>query len=225
MNYFEIIKKVAVLPGVNLKEPQAFDTVDLQVIKIKNAVNNALKTICSCWDWNFRLKKKLITISPDIREYEWSDGRIINIYIQQNNENPFELVYEPNCSLLNQYGNPFCYSIEFDKIILFPTPYDSCTCIIYYLSDNLAVSGDGLTEKNLLEAATDLPVVPEKFQDILIYKAALNYFSKPAKKEYPYYLSQYYERLNQAKIEDKGTKSDTPSIELSGRSTFSKRFL
>lgn len=224
MNYFELVKKIAVLPGINLKEPQSFDTLDTQVIKIKNAVNQALRSVCSCWDWKFRIRKTTVELSADISKYEWNNGKILNVYIQKADTIPVKLKYMPDCTMFSQYGIPFCYTFESNNIIFYPNPNGDYICTIYYLTDNYTVSSDGQQEKAELVLATDLPIIPDKFQDLIIYKAALNFFSKQTKKEYPYYLLQYCERLVQAKSEDKGTSEDTPSIEIYGRTPLNRRF-
>ncbi len=219
MNYFEIIKKVAVCPGINLKEPQAFDTIDLQIKKIKNAVNQALKSVCSCWDWRFRLRKSDFTTEIGVSEYNGVDGKITGIVC----DNSYHLMYSSDISLIDRSGKPYCYTVNFGKITLYPTPSEISDISVYYLTDKYALSEE-LAEKNELESEEDTPIIPDKFQDLIVHKAVLNYFAKPSKKEYPYYLAQYCERLVQAKLEDKESKGNSPSIEISGRSQFLKRF-
>lgn len=224
MNYFEIIKKVAVSPGINLKEPQGFDTIDPQINKIKIAVNQALKSICSCWDWNFKIRKTILQVVPGLREYSGVNGKITNIYYEKNFNTTLELVFKPDLQLIGESGTPCSYGIESKNIVLTPIPVEAGDLTVYYLTDNFALSGDLLIEKAELEVAADVLIIPEKFQDLIIYKAVLNFFSKPSKKEYPYYLAQYCERLVQAKLDDKGTLENTSFIEISGRSPFNKRF-
>lgn len=224
MNYFELIQKVAVLPGVNLREPQSFDTLDSQVIKLKNAVNQALKSVYSCRDWKFRTREKVFQVSAGNKYFDWTNGKILAVSLQENSGEKTGLTYAPDCSSFFQYGKPFCYAVEFGKVILFPIPNSTYTCCIKYLTDYSAVSADGLTEKYELNLASDIPLIPAKFHDLIIYKSALNYFSRTAKKEYPYFLALFYERLNQAVMEDRGTIEDTASIEIIGRSPLNRRF-
>jgi len=224
MNYFEIVKKVALCPGINLKEPQVFDTSDSQIKKIKDAVNQALVSVCSCWDWKFRVKKTTFLTSPGVAEYSNVNGRITRVSLEKDQSSSIELAYDQSPSLVVQSGTPYSYGVEFARIVLYPVPTESKTVTVLYLTDKYALTGDGQTEKSQLELETDVPLIPEKFQDLIVHKAVLNYFARPAKKEYPYYLAQYCERLNQAKLEDRAVKDNTPSIEISGRSQFFKRF-
>jgi|GEM_PF-4061495 len=224
MNYFEIIKKVAVSPGINLKEPQGFDTIDPQINKIKIAINQALKSICSCWDWNFKIRKTAIQVVPGTKDYSGVNGKITNIYYEKDSDTSIELVFNPDLQVAEESGTPYSYGIGFENIVLTPVPTEAGNLAVYYLTDNLAMADDLLTEKAELELATDVPIIPEKFQDLIIYKAVLNFFSRPSKKEYPYYLAQYCERLVQAKTDDKGSLENTSSIEISGRQQFNKRF-
>jgi len=223
MNYFEIIKKVAVCPGINLKEPQVFDTSDSQIKKIKNAVNQALKSVCSCWDWNFRVKKTVFESVSGLSEYNGVGGNIFKVLCERDISTQYELTYSSDIDIMSRSGIPCSYKIRFGKIALYPTPSESKTVTVYYYTDKYAYT-DEQVEKEELEYETDVPLIPEKYQDLIVHKAVLNYFAKPSKKEYPYYLAQYCERLSQVKLDDRDSLGNTLSIEISGRSQLLKRF-
>lgn len=161
-------------------------------------INRVLRGVCGGEQaiWKFREKKKDIYMIGGQREYPMPNGFIL--FIRPNdktNRIPLQLNQDWNYLPLTATGTPVQYWIYKNKINVFPTPtkdMEGDKYTIHYLTNNFAVDEDGCDKPDLTEA-TDEPIIPEIYRDILVYGAVKDFRANAADAKSAFYDKKYKE--------------------------------
>ena len=163
---------------------------------IKQKMNELLREIC-CGEhttWKFRERIQDIFLADGLSDYDLPEGHIIYIRPEDETNRP-PLIY----SMDNRYlplstnGTPMYYWIYEDKIRLFPTPNKSVDGDIYkikYLTDKFAIDEDGCP-KDVLENATDEPIIPEMYRSLLVYGVVRDFRASRGDAKSEFYRKKY----------------------------------
>lgn len=187
----EVINLMSYLPAQTMDD---LDTPEGRLIKQK--MNELLREIC-CGEhttWKFRERIQDIFLADGLSDYDLPEGHIIYIRPEDETNRP-PLIY----SMDNRYlplstnGTPMYYWIYEDKIRLFPTPNKSVDGDIYkikYLTDKFAIDEDGCP-KDVLENATDEPIIPEMYRSLLVYGVVRDFRASRGDAKSEFYRKKY----------------------------------
>lgn len=203
----EIINLMSYLPATSMED---LNTPEGRLIKQK--VNEVLREIC-CGEhdtWKFREKTKDFYLIDGVDKYPLPEGYILYIRPDDETCRP-PLIYNQDWKYLplTSAGTPMYYWIYDDKITLFPKPgldQDGDKYTIRYLTDKYAVNSQGC-EKDILEEATDEPIIPEQYRSLLVYGVVRDFRASANDSKSEFYSRKYnslYQRMlaNQRLTED-----------------------
>lgn len=187
----EVINLMSYLPVSSMEE---LNTPEGRLIKQK--MNEVLRELC-CGEhdtWKFRERVKHFYTSPGREGYDLPDGYILYIRPDDNTNRP-PLIYSMDHKYLplSTSGQPVYYWIYEDKIRLFPTPgecQDGDKYTIRYLTDKYAVDEDGCP-KDILEDATDEPIIPEGYRSLLVYGVVRDFRASSNDAKSDFYRRKY----------------------------------
>lgn len=209
MNFLELINKC--LLELNYKQVGTFaELVKNDHKKIKNTLNIVNQEICNSENWNFLLRKTILTIPADTTEVSNTiDGRILHLYIDgqkyyyKEDFEPFLTGNTANCS----------YSVCNDKL-LFPKFKQPKNAQVLYYTRNCVKALDN-TEKDEMTLETDTSLIPMPFaQQLLIYGTCLRVKANPSYVRFSYWISMYKEALANLKTKTSVDAENAPFIRL-----------
>lgn len=187
----EVINLMSYLPVTSM---DGLNTPEGRLIKQK--MNEVLRELC-CGEhdtWKFREREKDIYITEGIDEYALPDGYILYIRPDDMTNRP-PLIYSMDHKYLplSTSGTPMYYWIYEDKIRLYPTPgetSDGDKYTIKYLTDKFAVNDNGCP-KDVMEEATDEPIIPEMYRSLLVYGVVRDFRASRGDAKSEFYRQKY----------------------------------
>ncbi len=191
MNYFELVNKCLV--ELNYKQVNAFSELTKNDHKkIKNILNVINTEVCNSENWNFRLRKKEITLSANTTEIENPiDGRIASLVIDGHVYKYFD---KPELYIMEK-APANTYSRFNDKLLVPEFDKDKQLNIIYYTA-NTCTNSEGEEQKNL-KNESDKSFIPDAFAEpILVYGTCMRLKSNPQHVKFSYWLSMYNNALS-----------------------------
>lgn len=167
---------------------------------LKSSINKALSEIWCSYPFPFRIKTHTITTSKGKLEYSSPNGSIIKktvsgseVYSVRIDKNYLEYLdyYE---TLEDKEDRPKGFYFKQDNIILYPTPDDTYTVTIEYLT--LAIGQDDFGDSVYsLKNDNDAIDIPQKYENIfknaLITKSMLYAIASEQDENYSGYKEQY----------------------------------
>lgn len=176
------------------------ESADEMESALKSSINKALSEIWCSYPFPFRIKNLTFKTISGNSEYSVPNGNIIKKTVSGNQVysvmiNKKFLEYLDNYELLeDKEGTPFGFYIKNDTLILYPTPNNSYTVSIEYLT--LAIGendfGDSVYS---LKNDNDSINIPEKYENIfknaLITKSMLYAIASEQDENYSGYKEQY----------------------------------
>lgn len=209
MNFLELINKC--LLELNYKQVGTFaELVKNDHKKIKNILNIVNQEICNSENWNFLLRKTILTIPADTTEVlNTINGRILHMYIDGQKYNYSENL-EP---FLTGNAESCSYSVCNDKL-LFPKFKQTKYAQVLYYTRNCVKASDN-TEKDEMTLETDTSLIPMPFaQQLLIYGTCLRVKANPSYVRFSYWISMYKEALANLKAKASVDAKNAPFIRL-----------
>ena len=186
MNYLEIINKC--LSELNYRQVEEFSELEKpEHQRIMNHINLISAEICSSDNWNFLLRREILTLEAGATELENTiNGQILAVYID---DKEYKYCEDFQRFMTDDKLKRF-FSIFNDKILL--PEFDEIKLInILYYTRNTAVTTDG-EEKSKLEDADDISLIPENFiEPILVYETCLRMKGDTQHYKYNYWQSMY----------------------------------
>lgn len=187
----EVINLMSYLPAKEFKD---LDTPEGRLIKQK--MNEVLRELC-CGEhgtWKFLERNKRFSVSAGKNKYELPEGYILYIRPDDRTNRP-PLIYSMDDKYLplHTHGTPVYYWIYEDKLKLFPTPgkcQDGEKYNIKYLTNKYAVDENGC-EKEILETATDEPIIPELYRSLLVYGVVRDFRAERGDAKQEFYRTKY----------------------------------
>lgn len=186
MNYLEIINKC--LSELNYRQVEEFSELEKpEHLRIMNHINMISMEICSSDNWNFLLRREILTLEEGTTELENTiNGQILAIYID---DKEYKYCEDFQRFMTDDKLKRF-FSIFNYKILLPEFNEEKLINIIYY-TRNTAVTTDG-EEKIKLEDAEDISLIPENFiEPILVYGTCLRMKGDTQHYKYNYWQSMY----------------------------------
>lgn len=190
MNYLEIINKC--LMELNYKRVRTFDElVKNDHAKIKNILNIINSEICTFENWNFLLRKKILTLPQNTSELTNSiNGKIHTLSIDGKKYN-YTQKFED--FVLNKAPQEK-YSVLND-MLLFPKFKENKVIDVIYYTNDFVKSAEG-SEKMRLEKEDDTPQIPDPFAEpLLVYGTCMRMKANPSYGKFSYWLGMYNENL------------------------------
>ena len=193
-NYFELCNDV--LEELYYEKAETFDELDTMVEgrRVKEMLNQALAYICNneSEGWEFRNKDTQLILVPNMKAYDRPNGFIE--YMKYADEDIVLQYVENHKYLPNQcYGLPVQYYISNDMINLFPCPSeteDNKVIKIEYYTDNFAEDVCGLGKPEM-KHASDVPIIPARHRDILVWKVCADWRANDADRHYEHYEAKF----------------------------------
>ena len=191
MNYLDIINKCLV--ELNYKKVGNFaELVKNDHLKIKNILNIINAEICTFDNWNFLLRKQILTLPANTSEIlNTINGKIHTLSIDGK-----KLLYTPNFEqfLLSNNSSSSCYSVLNDVLLLPKFNKQKTIDVVYYTND-FAKDIQG-NEKQRLENSSDMSLIPEPFvEPLLVYGACMKMKANPQYSKFSYWLNMYKDNL------------------------------
>lgn len=191
MNYLEVINKCLV--ELNYKKVRVFDElVKNDHLKIKNILNLINAEICTFDNWNFLLRRKIITLPADTSEIlNEINGKIHTLSIDNK-----KLNFTPDFEkfLLKKDGIQGYYSVLNDMILLPKYKTDKKIDVVYYT--NNFVKAENGEEKADFNIDTDKSLIPAPFAEpLLVYGTCMKIKANPQYSKFSYWMSMYKENL------------------------------
>lgn len=176
------------------------ESIDEMESALKSSINKALSEIWCSYPFPFRIKTLNISTSPNNSEYSTPNGNIIKktvsgsqVYSVRIGKNYLEYLddYE---TLEDKEGTPTGFYIRNDSLFLYPTPDNTYTVVIEYLT--LAIGEDDFGDSvYTLKNDNDTINIPEKYENIfknaLITKSMLYAIASESDENYSGYKEQY----------------------------------
>ena len=152
------------------------DSIDEMESALKSSINKALSEIWCSFPFPFRIKTLNITTSQGNAQYSTPNGNIIKktvsnsqVYSVRIGKNYLEYLDDFE-TLEDKEDTPTGFYIKDDNLILYPTPDNTYTVVIEYLT--LAIGEDDFGDSVYsLKNDTDTIDIPEKYENI--FKNAL----------------------------------------------------
>lgn len=200
MNFNELIQDFYRTDSVN-DIPPVFTDTNEEYLKNKRMINLALEEIFN-EDWNFR--KTILTFQTVVGQsaYPMPAG-IIEKKGVKIGDNVLTLESDPY-ALNTDSGTPTKYYVYGSNLVLYPTPDETTTVTVYYLTSMSGLTAIG-TPRVGLSAETDAPNIPENFHDLVVRKAELIYMRDDPKTNNAQAMADVQKRINQLKTLDSGT--------------------
>lgn len=211
--YFDLCNDI--LEELYYEKVDTFEELDTiaEGRRVKKMLNQALSYICNNENeaWEFRNKETEIVLVPGMKTYDRPNG-----FIQYMKYPCLDLVlgyYEDHKYLPhNTTGLPVGYYISNDKINFFPTPSESEDDVIIkveYYTDDFAEDSCGLGKPEM-KLANDVPIIPARHRDILIWKVCADWRGNDADGNYIHYQSKF-KRAYRALCKDCRRTQDLPN--------------
>ncbi len=222
-NFDDILKNVCVL--VHEEPPVNFDDDNPPFPEIKQYIKEILSEVCLRFPFTFRERKYTFQTTSGQKEYDISANVQLNSILKdgvriEDTLLPLYFVKHSDLDKLSEEsGKPLRYSIFGGKLILDPIPDSSYSVQIKFLTQNCAFNSDKTEEKDNLEDAADVPLIPEKFIKVIEWGTASLYRQnyKPDEK-YKFTREKFLEYLLEMQRQD-GYGGDSE-----GRIVFEKGF-
>ena len=190
MNYFDLVNKC--LAELNYKQVNAFSELTKNDHKkIKNIINLVNNEVCNYDNWNFKLRKTTLNLPANSTEIDNTiDGRIASILIDGHVYKHFD---RPEV-FINGKAPSGTYSCFNDKLLMPEFDKDKPVNVVYYTA-NTVISAEG-TEKKLLEAETDMSLIPDEFAEpVIVYGTCMRLKANPQHVKFSYWMSMYNSTL------------------------------
>ena len=190
MNYFDLINKCLV--ELNYKQVNAFSELTKNDHKkIKTIINLVNTEVCNYDNWNFKLRKTTLNLPANSTEIDNTiDGRIASILIDGHVYKYFD---RPEV-FINGKAPSGTYSCFNDKLLMPEFDKDKPVNVVYYTA-NTVISAEG-TEKKLLEAETDMSLIPDEFAEpVIVYGTCMRLKANPQHVKFSYWMSMYNSTL------------------------------
>ncbi len=209
MNFLKLINKCLI--ELNYRQVNSFnELIKNDHKKIKDVMNIINNEICSLENWNFLLRRTEITIPANESEIDNTiNGRILYIIINGEKYKYCEN-FEP---FLTGHAKTGTYSVLNNKLLF--TKNDSArTAEIIYYTNNSTVDSEN-NEKNIMENATDTPLIPMPFvQPLLVYGTCMRLKGNPQHIRFSYWASMYKDALLNLKSKASAYAKQTPRVIL-----------
>ena len=188
----EVINLMSYLPVENMEQ---LDTPEGRLITQK--MNEVLRELC-CGEhdtWKFRERTMNLYAAEGKMYYDRPEGYILWIRPDDMTNRP-PLIYtmeEGRYLPLSTNGTPVYYWIWEDKIRLFPTPgkdQDGEEYVVKYLTDKYAYDDNGCP-KEIMEDATDEPIIPEGYRSLLVYGVVRDFRASRGDAKSEFYRQKY----------------------------------
>jgi len=176
------------------------DSIDEMESALKSSINKALSEIWCSYPFPFRYKTQTVMTSSGNAIYSTPNGNIVKktvsgnqVYSIRIGKNYLEYLddYE---TLDDREGKPTGFYIQNDNLVLYPTPDDTYTVTIEYLTLAIGESDFGDSVYSL-QKDTDTIDIPEKYENIfknaLITKSMLYAIASEQDENYSGYKEQY----------------------------------
>ncbi len=190
MNYFDLVNKC--LAELNYKQVNAFSELTKNDHKkIKTIINLVNTEVCNYDNWNFKLRKTTLNLPANSTEIDNTiDGRIASILIDGHVYKYFD---RPEV-FINGKAPSGTYSCFNDKLLMPEFDKDKPVNVVYYTA-NTVISAEG-TEKKLLEAETDMSLIPDEFAEpVIVYGTCMRLKANPQHVKFSYWMSMYNSTL------------------------------
>lgn len=170
--------------------------------RVKKELNRALTMICNNENsnWQFReVDSPIITVAGQ-SEYERPNGFIR--YIKRDDENIVltyveEHKYYPD----DTTGDPVQYWMDNEKIRFFPIPdRDNVQLNVHLYTNDCAMDCNGVLKPEM-ESGCDVPIIPNKHRNILIYRVCADWRANDADAKSQYYDRKYREAYRAMKMD------------------------
>lgn len=176
------------------------ESVDEMESALKSSINKALSEIWCSYPFPFRIKTMTITTREGVNEYATPNGNILKKTVSGKQVYSIRigtdyLEYLDNYETLKEKsGKPVGFYVSNENIYLYPTPDDSYTVNLEYLT--LAIGEDDFgTAIYFLQNDEDAINIPEKYENIfknaLITKSMLYAIASETDENYSGYKEQY----------------------------------
>lgn len=181
----------------------------------KNAVLIALDEIWEEFDYPFKERQTSFNTAASTVAYDLPYGKLKSLKESTSTYGMTESNTLDNLS--TRSGIPTKYSIECNKINLYPTPDAVYTVNTKYYTDYKATDGaEAPAEKDTLALETDVLNIPEYLENHFIitlgYKTGMNISSAPASdEEYTHWSNNYANALRVLKLKSNRSAS-SPSF-------------
>lgn len=196
MNYFELCNEI--LSELFFETVPTFEELEERTegIRVKRLLNRTLLDICNNEQraWKFRQRHYDFMLVEGVSLYDKPNGFIrylrypdisMKIYYLENHQT----------QSLNVKGQPLNYWIEDDKIRIWATPskeWNNKSLICHYLTYDYAIDKCGVL-KPKMELETDMPIIPEQHQNVLIYGVCKDWRANAADAQVNFYNMKYKE--------------------------------
>ena len=147
--------------------------------------------VCNYDNWNFKLRKTTLNLPANSTEIDNTiDGRIASILIDGHVYKYFD---RPEV-FINGKAPSGTYSCFNDKLLMPEFDKDKPVNVVYYTA-NTVISAEG-TEKKLLEAETDMSLIPDEFAEpVIVYGTCMRLKANPQHVKFSYWMSMYNSTL------------------------------
>lgn len=201
-NFFELCNDI--LDELYYEQVDSFDELDdlTEGRRVKKELNRALTMICNNENsnWQFReVNTPIITVAGQ-SEYERPNGFIH--WIKRDDENIVltyvdEHKYYPD----NTTGDPVQYWMDNERIRLFPIPSrDGLQLNVHLYTNDCAMDCNGVLKPEM-EYACDVPIIPNKHRNILIYRVCADWRANDGDAKTQYYDRKYREAYRAMKMD------------------------
>lgn len=185
--------------------------------RVKKELNRALTMICNNENTNWQFKEvdsPLITVEGQTH-YEKPNGHIR--YLKRP-DNQLVLNYVEAHKYMNDNttGDPVLYWMDGETIRLFPTPSETGVQIdIHNYTNDCAMDCNGITKPEM-EYACDVPLIPNKHRNILIYRVCADWRANDADAKSQYYDRKYREAYRAMKMDCVQTEDYPSGLDIMG---------
>lgn len=222
MNFLELVQGVCV--ETDFPVPTVWsECVELHHTKIKMNINNVLTMVCASIvdKWKFLEETYAYTTvvnnnSISIPAYM---GTVRNVEILNITTDKYhELNFSQNVERITQNtstGTPNSYTVYEGKILISPIPDDTFSLKIHYYSDYFArASSLDIVGKKKLTLHTDVPKIPDKFHEVLVFGGAMYYIGKVDDPQYQHTKQLFDDAYRNLRGEWKRSKEDFQRINI-----------
>ena len=200
-NFFDLCNDI--LDELYYERVDSFEELDnlTEGRRVKKELNRALVMICNNENsnWQFReVDSPIITVAGQ-SEYERPDGFIR--YIKRDDENIVltyveEHKYYPD----DTTGDPVQYWMDNERIRFFPIPDRDIQLNVHLYTNDCAMDCNGVTKPEM-EYACDVPIIPNKHRNILIYRVCADWRANDGDAKSQYYDRKYREAYRAMKMD------------------------
>lgn len=201
-NFFELCNEV--LDELYFEQVDTFEELEstTEGRKVKKLLNRALITICNNENdnWQFREVDSPIVTAEGQAHYDRPNGFIRYIKRPDNN---LVLSYVDEHKYYNDQttGDPVQYWMDADKIRFFPIPSNTGLQIdVHLYTNDYAKDCNGILKQEM-ECECDVPIIPNKHRNILIYRVCADWRANDNDAKTQYYDRKYREAYRAMKMD------------------------